>query len=235
MHDVTSAHGVINLCGPLARKVLEKASENDVGNEAFPYMACRDIRIGWAPVMAARVTYVGELGWELHIPTEYMAYVYGVLREAGAEFGIADVGYKAISSLRMEKRYLYWGADITPDDTPLEAGLNFAVSMKKGDFQGRDALLAQKERGLSRKLACFRLEDPLPVYGGEAMAAHGRVVGMTTSGDFGHTVGASLVFGYLSGDDMGLKEIEVEAFGRRSRATLVERCAYDPGGERIRL
>ena len=235
MQDVTGAYGVINLCGPLARKVLEKVSENDVGNEAFPYMTCRDIRIGWAPVMAARVTYVGELGWELHIPTEYMAYVYDVLREAGAEFGIADVGYKAISSLRMEKRYLYWGADITPDDTPLEAGLSFAVSMKKGDFQGRDALVAQKERGLTRKLACFRLDDPLPVYGGEAMAANGRVVGMTTSGDFGHTAGASLVFGYLSGDDMALKEIEVEAFGRRSRAMLVDRCAYDPGGERIRL
>jgi 4-methylaminobutanoate oxidase (formaldehyde-forming) len=235
MRDVTSAHGVINLCGPLARKVLEKVSENDVGNEAFPYMACCDIRIGWAPVMAARVTYVGELGWELHIPCEYMAYVYEVLREAGAEFGIADVGYKAISSLRMEKRYLYWGGDITPDDTPLEAGLGFAVSMKKGDFLGRDVLAGQKERGLSRKLACFRLDEPLPVYGGEAMAAGGRFIGMTTSGDFGHTAGASLVFGYLCGDDMALKEIEVEAFGRRSRAALVERCAYDPGGERIRL
>lgn len=235
MQDMTGAYGVINLCGPLARKVLDKASEDDVGNEAFPYMSCRNIRIGWAPVMAARVTYVGELGWELHVPTEYMAYVYEVLKEAGAEFDIADVGYKAISSLRMEKRYLYWGADITPDDTPLEAGLGFAVSMKKGDFQGRDALAAQKERGLSRKLACFRLDEPLPVYGGEAMSVGGRIVGMTTSGDFGHTAGASLVFGYLKGDDMELKEIEVEAFGRRSRATIVERCAYDPAGARLRI
>jgi 4-methylaminobutanoate oxidase (formaldehyde-forming) len=233
--EVTGAHGVINLCGPLARDVLAKVSEDDVGNNAFPYMRCRNIRIGWAPVMAARVTYVGELGWELHVPGEYMAYVYDLLKQAGAEFGIADAGYKAISSLRMEKRYLYWGTDITPDDTPLEAGLGFAVSMKKGDFQGRDALVAQRERGIERKLACFRLDDPLPVYGGEAMAVNGRILGMTTSGDYGHTAGASLVFGYLSGNDMGLKEIEVEAFGRRSRATLVERCAYDPAGERLRI
>ena len=111
----------------------------------------------------------------------------------------------------------------------------FAVAMKKGDFQGRDALAAQKERGIRRKLACFRLDDPLPVYGGEAMAANGRIVGMTTSGDFGHTIGASLVLGYLAGDDMDLKVIEVETFGRRSRATRVERCAYDAAGERIRI
>lgn len=235
VHDVTSIYGVINLCGPLARDVLAKVSEHDVSNNAFPYMTCREIRIGWAPVFAARVTYVGELGWELHIPIEYMAYVYEMLREAGAPFGITDVGYKAISSLRMEKRYLYWGADITPDDTPLEAGLGFAVSMKKGDFLGRDALAAQKERGVGRKLACFRLDEPLPVYGGEAMSAKNRVVGMTTSGDFGHTIGASLVFGYLKRDDMAIEEIEVEAFGRRSRATVVDRCAYDPTGARIRL
>jgi sarcosine dehydrogenase len=234
MQDVTSAYGIINLCGPLARQVLAKASEDDIGNDAFAYMTCRNIRIGWAPVMAARVTYVGELGWELHVPTEYMSYVYETLQTAGVEFGIGDVGYKAISSLRMEKRYLYWGADITPDDTPFEAGLGFAVSLKKGDFQGRDALIRQKEQGIQRKLACFRLDDPLPVYGSEAMIANGRSIGMTTSGDYSHTTGASLVFGYLAGDDMALTEIEIEAFGRRSRATLIDRCLYDPAGERIR-
>jgi len=235
VQDVTGAYGVINLCGPLAREALARVSEDDVSNAAFPYMTGREIRIGWAPAFAARVTYVGELGWELHVPTEYMAYVYQVLRAAGAPFGIADVGYKAISSLRMEKRYLYWGADITPDDTPLEAGLGFAVAMKKGDFQGRDALAAQQERGVTRRLACFRLDDPLPVYGGEAMSAEGRAIGMTTSGDYGHSIGAALVFGYLKAEDMGLREIEVEAFGRRSRATLVDRCAYDPEGKRLRM
>ena len=155
------------------------------------------------PVMAARITYLGELGWELHIPTEFVAHVYETLRAAGAAFGITDAGYKAINSLRMEKRYLYWSADISPDDTPFEAGLGFAVSLKKGDFLGRDALLAQKEAGLKRRLECFALETPLPVYGGEAMIANGKVIGMTTSGDFGHSVGRSLVLGYVPAEYFG--------------------------------
>jgi 4-methylaminobutanoate oxidase (formaldehyde-forming) len=232
--DVTSAYAVINLCGPRARDVLALASEDDVANGAFPYMTCRWIRIGYAPVMAARITYLGELGWELHIPVEYAAHVYETLRAAGAAFGITDAGYKAINSLRMEKRYVYWSADISPDETPLEAGLGFAVSWKKGDFLGRDALLAQKEAGLTRRLECFALETPLSVYGGEAMIANGKVIGMTTSGDFGHTVGRSLVLGYVPREYFGQNTMEIEAFGQRSLATRIEGCAYDPRNERVR-
>ncbi|TMJ02709.1 MAG: FAD-dependent oxidoreductase [Alphaproteobacteria bacterium] len=232
--DVSSAYGVINLCGPRARDVLSLASENDVSNAAFPYMTCHWIRIGYAPVMAARITYVGELGWELHVPTEFVAYVYETLRAAGAAFGITDAGYKAINSLRMEKRYLYWSADISPDETPLEAGLGFAVSLRKGDFLGKDALLAQKEAGLKRRLECFALETPLSVYGGEAMIANGKIIGMTTSGDFGHSVGRSLVLGYVPAEYFGQNSIEIEAFGRRSLATRVEGCIYDPKNERVR-
>ncbi|MFZ1727625.1 MAG: FAD-dependent oxidoreductase, partial [Albidovulum sp.] len=234
MRDVTSAHAVINLCGPLARKVLAAAAEDDVGNDTFPYMSCRDLHIGWAPVMAARITYMGELGWEIYVAPEYAVHVYERLWQAGTDVGIVNAGYKAISSLRMEKRYLYWGADITPDDTPLEAGLGFAVAWKKSDFLGRDALLAQKERGIGRKLMQFRLDDPLPVYGSEAVISQGRVIGMTTSGDVGHTIGAPIVFAYLQGDDMNLTEVEIEAFGKRSRATVIKGCAYDSGGDRIR-
>jgi len=232
--EVSSAFGVINLCGPKAREVLALATENDVSNAAFPYMSCRWIRIGYAPVMAARVTYFGELGWELHIPTEYVAHVYEMLRSAGEAFDITNAGYKAINSLRMEKRYLYWSADITPDDTPYEAGLGFAVSLKKGDFLGKDALLAQKSAGLKRRLECFALETPLPVYGGEAMFANGKAIGMTTSGDFGHTVGKSLVLGYVPSEFFGMNTLEIEAFGRRSVATRIEGCAYDPKNERLR-
>jgi 4-methylaminobutanoate oxidase (formaldehyde-forming) len=232
--DVSSAYGVINLCGPRARDVLSRATENDVSNAAFPYMTCRWIRIGYAPVMAARIAYLGELGWELHIPTEFVAHVYETLRAAGAAFGITDAGYKAINSLRMEKRYLYWSADISPDETPLEAGLGFAVSLRKGDFLGKDALLAQKEAGLTRRLECFALETPLSVYGGEAMIANGRVIGMTTSGDFGHTVGRSLVLGYVPAEYFGQNAMEIEAFGRRSLATRIEGCIYDPKNERVR-
>jgi glycine cleavage system aminomethyltransferase T len=161
--------------------------------------------------------------------------VYETLRAAGAAFGITDAGYKAINSLRMEKRYLYWSADISPDDTPFEAGLGFAVSLKKGDFLGRDALLAQKQAGLKRRLECFALETPLPVYGGEAMIANGRVIGMTTSGDFGHSVGRSLVLGYVPSEYFGQNSMEIEAFGRRSLVTRIDGCIYDPKNERIRL
>jgi sarcosine dehydrogenase len=232
--DVSSTYGVINLCGPRARDVLAAASESDVSNAAFPYMSCRWIRIGYAPVMAARITYFGELGWELHIPAEYVLHVYETLRAAGAPLGITDAGYKAINSLRMEKRYLYWSADISPDDTPFEAGLGFAVSLKKGDFLGRDALLAQKEAGLKRRLECFALETPLAVYGGEAMFVGGKAIGMTTSGDFGHSVGRSLVLGYVPAEYFGQNSLEIEAFGRRSLATRIEGCAYDPKNERLR-
>ncbi|WP_323008002.1 FAD-dependent oxidoreductase [Pseudorhodobacter sp.] len=235
MQDVTSGYAVINLCGPLARQVLECATQDNVANTDFPYMTCRNLHIGWAPVMAARVTYMGELGWEIYVAPEYAAHVYGRLWDAGESCGIVNVGYKAISSLRMEKRYLYWGADITPDDSPLEAGLGFAVALKKGDFQGRDALLAQKQRGVERRLMQFRLDDPLPVYGSEAVISGGRVIGMTTSGAFGHTIGAPIVFAYLQGDDMTLTEVEIEAFGKRSRAKVMDRCAYDPAGERLRV
>jgi sarcosine dehydrogenase len=233
--DVSGAYGVINLCGPRARDVLGAASESDVANAAFPYMSCRWIRIGYAPVMAARITYFGELGWELHVPTEFVAHVYEILRAAGTPFGVTDAGYKAINSLRLEKRYLYWSADISPDDTPFEAGLGFAVSLRKGDFLGRDALLVQKEAGLKRRLECFALETPLPVYGGEAMFANGKAIGMTTSGDFGHTVGRSLVLGYVPAEYFGQNTMEIEAFGRRSLATRIEGCAYDPKNERLRV
>ena len=139
--EATSSRAVLNLCGPLARRVLQKVTADDVSNAGFPYMSAKNIRIGFAPVLAVRITYVGELGWELHIPAEYAVYVFDTLLEAGQEFGIGHAGYRAIDSLRMEKRYLYWSADITPDYNPFEAGLGFAVALNKGDFRGRDALL----------------------------------------------------------------------------------------------
>ena len=119
----------------MARKVLEKVTKTEVSHAAFPFMTAHDIRIGYAPALAYRVTYIGELGWELYIPTEYMQSVYELLREAGAEFGILNAGYRAVDSLRMEKRYLAWGADITPDYNPYEAGLQFLIDWTKGRFR----------------------------------------------------------------------------------------------------
>ena len=231
--DVTSSRAVINLCGPKSREVLARASEADVGDAAFPYMTCREIFIGYAPVLAIRLTYVGELGWELHIPTEYAEHVYERLDEAGCDLGIIDAGYQAIDSLRLEKRYLYWGADINPDTTPIEAGLGFCVSFGKGDFIGRDALCRIKERGPQTRLVCLGLEKPLSVFGAEAILQAGRVVGITTSGNFCHTIGKSLVLGYVPAELAAADDFAVEAFGETSPATRIDGAAYDPRRERI--
>jgi 4-methylaminobutanoate oxidase (formaldehyde-forming) len=233
MRDVTSARAVINIGGPLSRKVLEKVADGDVSNQGFPFMGAREIRIGYAPVLAIRITYVGELGWELHTPTEYAAHVYELLWRAGVEFGIADAGYRAIETCRLEKRYLYWGADITPDYTPYEAGLGFCVALKKGDFIGRDALVRAKEQGVRRKLCMFVLERPVSVYGGEAIWRAGKVLGVTTSGGYGHTIGRSIVFGYVPSEEAGHGDYEIEAFGERVPAARIDKAPYDPERKQI--
>ena len=232
--DVTSARAVLNICGPKARDVLQAVTEEDISNTAFPFSTNRQITVGAAPVLAIRIGYVGELGWELHIPTEYAAHVYEVLREAGEAHGIRDAGYRAIDSCRMEKGYLYWSSDITPDYTPYEAGLGFRVNLKKGDFIGRTVLAAQKEKGVARKLCSFVLEKPLPVYGGEAVIHGGEVVGVTTSGNFGYTIGKSIAFAYLPVVLAGETAFEIEAFGEISAATRHDSSLYDPENRRLK-
>jgi len=176
-------------------------------------MGARSIRIGYAPVLALRIGYVGEMGWELHIPVDYAAYVYDLLLDAGQDVGIGHAGYRAIDSLRMEKRYLYWNADITPDHNPFAAGLGFAVAMNKGGFLGRDALAATLAKGPAHKLCCLVLERPLAVYGGETILLDGSVVGSTTSGNYGYTVGRSIVYGYVPAGLVRCEGFEIEAFG----------------------
>ena len=233
LRDITSAHGVINLAGPLARKVLEKVCDDDVSHEAFPFMAAKDIRVGYAPALAYRVTYIGELGWELYIPSEYLQYVYELLQQAGEEFGITNIGYRAIDSLRLEKRYLAWGVDITPDYNPFEAGLQFLIDWDKGDFIGAEALARIKQEGVQQKLVCLALNKSLPVFGGEAIFCGDRVVAQTTSGNFGYSTGKSLVLGYLPIDVIEQSDFTVEAFGERSPASIVKGSIYDPKREKI--
>jgi sarcosine dehydrogenase len=232
--DVTSSRAVINLCGPKARDVLAQMAEEDVSNAAFPFATMREITIGAAPVRAVRIGYVGELGWELHVPTEYAAHVYEVLRDAGEKHGIADAGYRAIDSLRMEKGYLYWSSDITPDYTPLEAGLGFRVNFNKGDFIGRDALLKQRDEGVKQRLVTFLLDDPLPLYGSEAVMVDGKVVGVTTGGNFGYSVGKAIGYGYLPVGLVERGQVEIESFGKVSRASIITRAAYDPDNTRLK-
>jgi 4-methylaminobutanoate oxidase (formaldehyde-forming) len=233
IRDITSAYGVINLAGPLARQVLERVTDADVSHDGHPFMTAREIEIGCAPALAFRVTYIGELGWELYIPVEFMQHAYEALYEAGAEIGLTDIGYKAIDSLRLEKRYLAWGADITPGDNPVEAGLGFLVDWTKADFLGAEALEEVRSVGPCRNLVCLALDEPLAVFGGEAILVDGAAVAQTTSGNFGYTVGKSLVLGYLPSELASRNRFEVEAFGKRSGAIRVDGAAYDPARLKI--
>lgn len=234
VRDVTSARAVLNLCGPLARDVLSRVCEDDVSNDSFPYATAQEITIGAAPALALRIGYVGELGWELHIPTEYAAHVYEVLRNAGEPLGIADVGYRAIDTLRMEKGYLYWSTDVTPDTTPWEAGLGWRVDLSKAGFCGREALVAQRASGVERRLATFTLSEMAYPVGGEAILCEGEVVGFTTSANFGHTVGRPIAYGYVPADLGPDAVCSVEVYGEPIPAVRHRRAVYDPDNVRLR-
>ncbi|WP_395713359.1 FAD-dependent oxidoreductase [Reyranella sp.] len=234
VQELTSARATINLAGPRARDILQKVADGDVSNDAFPYMNARNLCIGYAPVLALRVTYVGELGYELHLPTEYAAHVYELLWAAGGAFGIVDAGYRAIDSLRLEKRYLYWGADITPDYTPYEAGLGFAVSLKKNaDFIGRAALEKAHAMGPRRRLITLLVDAEIQLYGGEAIRRNGKVLGVTSSAGWGHTIGKAIAFGYVPTEESGHPDYEIEAFTRRHPARRIAGAAVDPERRKI--
>ena len=240
--DVTSAFAVLALMGPRARDVLSAVTDADVSNAAFPFMSWRELIIAGAAVRALRVTYVGELGWELHVPVESAGAVYDALMAAGARHGLVNAGYRAIESLRLEKGYRAWGADIGPDHTPLEAGLGFAVKLKTEiDFQGRQALLAQQRAPLRKRLACFTVDDPTVVLlGRETILRDGETVGWLGSGGFGHSVGRPIGYGYVRREDgvdadllrSGRWELEVAA--ERVKATLHMAPLYDPKSARVR-
>ena len=240
--DVTSANATLSLMGPLARHVLEKLTSDDVSNAAFPFGQCRRLCVAGAPVLALRVTYVGELGWELHIPTEFAATVYEALMAAGAEFGIANAGYRAIETLRLEKGYRAWGADIGPDYTPLEAGLGWAVKLRKPTpFMGRAALEAQKRDGVKKLLATFTVDEPeIILLGRETIYRNGARVGWLASGGFGHMLGKPIGLGYVR-NPAGVDEdfvlaggYELEVAGERVHANVHLAPLHDARMERIK-
>ncbi len=234
--EVTGGHACLGLFGPRARAILAAVTDDDVGNAACPYLTAREIAVGRAPVLAVRVTYVGELGWELYTPAEYGLEVWDALWEAGQPHGLVAAGYRAIDSLRLEKGYRYWSADITPDDTPDEAGLGFAVKLDKGDFLGRDAVRRQRAAGLRRRLCCLVLAEPLAVAtGGEPVRVGDRVVGRVTSGGFGYTVGRSIAYAYLPAELAAVGvAAAVEVSGDWVPAAVAAEPLWDPKGERIR-
>lgn len=235
IRDITSGYGVLNLQGPRARDILGAVTYADLSDAAFPFLAAQDIRLGNTPALAFRVTYVGELGWELYIPMDHLAHAYNVLIEAGTPHGLTDMGYHAVDTLRLEKRYLAWGADITSDDTPIEAGLGFLIDWNKGDFIGRATLAAQHENGPARKLATLLLDRPLPVHGGEAVSHGGEVVAQTTSGNFAYSLGQSIAIAYLpAGLARAGEKVDVQCFDQTSPARVVLGSAFDPGRRRMR-
>jgi len=199
LFDITSSNAVLSLMGPNARRILAAVTRDDVSNAGFPFGTAKTIGIAGCPVQAMRVTYVGELGWELHLPVEYATGVYQALMQAGAAHGLVNAGYRAIESCRLEKGYRAWASDIGPDHTPLEAGLGWALKLKSGvPFKGRDAILRQQVEGVKKRLACFTIDDPsIILLGRETIYRNGEKVGWLTSGGYGHTVGKAIGYGYI--------------------------------------
>ena len=234
--DVTSEYCGIGLWGPKAREVLQRVCHEDVSNRAFPYFASKLITIGAAPASALRVSYVGELGWEIYVPTEYGLSVWDALWEAGQAFGIVAAGGGAFESLRLEKGYRLWGTDIHTEYNPYEAGLGWAVKLNKGNFLGREALMRIREQGIERRLCCLTMSDPNQVVLGKEPILDGeRVLGYVTSANVGYTVGRSIAYGYLPLEyAMTGTTVEIEYFGRRYEATVTDEPLYDPGNTKLR-
>jgi glycine cleavage system aminomethyltransferase T/glycine/D-amino acid oxidase-like deaminating enzyme len=231
VEDVTSRYACLGLWGPAARDVLAPLTTDDL---SFPYMRARELAVGPVPCLALRVTYVGELGWELYCPMEFGLRLWDVIWESGREHGLVAGGYKAIDSMRLEKGYRVWGADITPDETPYEAGLGFAVKLDKDDFVGRESLAKAGEP--ERRLCCLVLDDPRAVaLGSEPVRVGDRVVGRVTSGGYGYTVARSIAYAYLpAGDADEGTEVGVEIFGEWVAGAVAREPLFDPAGERIR-
>jgi glycine cleavage system aminomethyltransferase T len=231
VEDVTSKLACIGLWGPSSREILQATTSDEL---AFGYMRACELAVGPVPCLALRVTYVGELGWELYCPTEFGLALWDTLWESGRAHGLVAGGYKAIDSLRLEKGYRVWGADITPDDTPYEAGLGFAVKLDKEDFIGREALLEAQEP--ERRLACLVLSDPRSVaLGSEPVRVDGELVGRVTSGGYGYTVERSIAYAYVPGGHAQPEQpVEVEIFGEWVEGEVAPEPLFDPAGERLR-
>jgi glycine cleavage system T protein len=240
--DVSSGTAVLSVMGPRSRELLQGLTDTDMSNAAFPFATSQVIDLGYARVRASRITYVGELGWELYIPTEFAAGVFDLLMQSGKPLGMRLAGYHALNSLRMEKGYRHWGHDISDEDSPLQGGLGFAVAMgKPGGFIGRDALLKQKETGLTRKLVQFALRDATKLlYHNEPIWRDDAIVGRISSGMFGHSLGKSLGMGYVdfhtpeAADQLLTGNYEIEVAGVRIGADASLIPFYDPKSTRIK-
>ena len=241
--DVTSGSAVLSLMGPKARDILARVCPDDLTNAGFPFGTARRISVARCPVLALRVTYVGELGWELHMPTDVAVTVYEALMAAGADLGLENAGYRAIETLRLEKGYRAWGSDIGPDHTPVEAGLAWACKMKtRLPFLGREAVAAQLAGGVKKRLAGFTVDDPAVILlGRETIYRDGVRVGWLSSGGFGHTLGKPIGYGYVRNADgvaenwMKIGRYELEVASERVPCQIHVTALYDPLNARIKV
>ncbi|KRW93521.1 FAD-dependent oxidoreductase [Paracoccus sp. MKU1] len=238
--DLSAAEAVIPVMGPRARELLSRVSPGDFSNEGHPFGTAREIEIGLGLCRAHRISYVGELGWELYVSADQAAHVFEVLAEAGEDLGLRLCGLHAMDSCRIEKAYRHFGHDITDEDHVLEAGLGFAVKPGKGGFIGRDAVLKKREAGLERRLLQFRLRDPEPLlFHNEPILRDGRIVGQLTSGNYGHALGAAIGLGYApcrpdeTAEELLASDWQIEVAGRLVAAEASLKPLYDPAGQRI--
>ena len=238
--DMTAAESVLCVMGPKARDLMARVSPNDFSNAAHPFGMAREIEIGMGLARAHRVTYVGELGWELYVSSDQTAHVFEALEAVGADVGLKLCGLHTLDSCRIEKAYRHWGHDITDEDHVLEAGLGFSVSRKKAGFIGREAVLRKEEAGLSRKMVQFRLKDPEPLlFHNEALVRDGKIVGPVTSGAYGHFLGGAVGMGYVpckgqSDEEILSSRYEIEVAGVRHEAVASLTPMHDPKSERVR-
>ena len=242
--DVSSAYAVFGVMGPRSRELLSRVSAADFSNHGFPFSTSRMIDLGYSTVRATRITYVGELGWELYVPSEFAVGVYELLKSEGRDLGITDAGYYTINSLRLEKGYRAWPADITPDYTPVEAGLLFTCKLKTDiDFVGRSAVERIRAEGPRRRLVSVVVEDPEPMlWGGELVAREGAAVGQVTSAAWGATLGRSVGLAYVwrpDGEPVTVEFLQsgdfaVDVAGERFAVAVSTKAPFDPGNERVR-
>ena len=235
IEDVTSAYACVGLWGPAARAILQPLTPTDIGNAAFPFMTAQPLAVGSVPCLALRVTYVGELGWELYCPAEFGLRLWDTIWAAGQEKGLFAGGYKAVDSLRLEKGYRVWGSDIGPESDPYQSGLGFCVRLDKGEFIGRDALLKKREKPADTRLACVVLDDARSVaLGSEPLRIAGQVVGRVTSGGYGYTVERSIAYAYVPATTAEGTAVEIEIFGTWVPGRVSKEPLYDPKGMNIR-
>jgi len=239
--DISASEAVLVLMGPNSRSLLTKISPHDFSNAAFPFGRAQEIEIGMGVARAHRVTYVGELGWELYVSSDQAAHVFESLHDAGKEFNLKLCGLHAMDSCRIEKAYRHFGHDITDEDHVLEAGLGFAVKLDKGNFIGRESVLRKKEEGLKRRLVQFQLQDSEPLlFHNEAIVRDGKIVSIITSGNYGHALGSAIGLGYVpcegeTEDEVLASKYEIEIAGQRFAATASLKPLYDPKSERIKM